>query len=175
LHLALNQTAQALRDINIASDLPHFDRSSAIEHFNLKRADVRKRIETARREVDSRELEALRKELRAEAEVREPPPTPAPPPPPVPAGSISYQIATRAPIEVVDSIFPDYPETLRKKGTAGTISLQVDIGPDGKVKTASITSSQLQDLNKATLDAVKKWSFKPGNRSIRLVLKFALQ
>jgi outer membrane biosynthesis protein TonB len=33
----------------------------------------------------------------------------------------------------------------------------------------------LQDLNKATLDAVKKWSFKPGNRSIRLVLKFALQ
>ena len=174
-HLALNQSAQALRDINIASDLPHFDRSSAIEHFNLKRADVRKRIEMARREVDLRELEALRKELRAEAEVREPPPTPAPPPPPVPAGSISYQIETRAPIEVVDSIFPDYPETLRKKGTAGTISLQVDIGPDGKVKTASITNSQLQDLNKATLDAVKKWSFKPGNRSIRLILKFALQ
>jgi len=174
-HLALDQSAQALRDINIASDLPHFDRSSAIEHFNLKRADVRKRIEMARREVDLRELEALRKELRAEAEVREPPPTPAPPPPPVPAGSISYQIETRAPIEVVDSIFPDYPETLRKKGTAGTISLQVDIGPDGKVKTASITNSQLQDLNKATLDAVKKWSFKPGNRSIRLILKFALQ
>ena len=175
VHLALNQSAQALREINIASDLPHFDRSSAIEHFNLKRADVRKRIEMARREVDLRELEALRKELRAEAEVREPPPTPAPPPPPVPVGSISYQVETRAAIEVVDSIFPDYPETLRKKGTAGTISLQVDIGPDGKVKTASITNSQLQDLNKATLDAVKKWSFKPGNRSIRLVLKFALQ
>src|SRR5262247_3750575 len=175
VYLALNQSPQALRDINIASDLPHFDRSSAIEHFNLKRADVRKRIEMARREVDLRELEALRKELRAEAEVREPPPTPAPPPPPIPAGSISYQIETRAPIEVVDSIFPDYPEALRKKGSAGTISLQVDIGPDGKVKTASITNSQLADMNKATLDAVKKWSFKPGNRSIRLVLKFALR
>jgi TonB family protein len=175
VHLALNQSAQALRDINIASDLPHFDRSSAIEHFNLKRADVRKRIEMARREVDLRELEALRKELRAEAEVREPPPTPAPPPPPIPVGSISYQIETRAPIEVVDSVFPDYPEALRKKGSVGTISLQVDIGPDGKVKTVSIANSQLQDLNKATLDAVKKWSFKPGNRSIRLVLKFALQ
>ena len=175
VYLALNQSAQALRDINIASDLPHFDRSSAIEHFSLKRADVRKRIEAARREVDFRELDALRKELRAEAEVREPPPTPAPPPPPVPAGSISYQIETRAPIEVVDSIFPDYPEALRRKGTAGTISLQVDIGPDGKVKTASITNSQLVDMNKATLDAVKKWSFKPGNRSIRLILKFALQ
>src|SRR5262249_60096361 len=126
-------------------------------------------------EVGCGPVDAPRRRRRGEAEAREPPPPPAPPPPPVPAGSISYQIETRAPIEVVDSIFPDYPEALRRKGTVGTISLQVDIGPDGKVKTASITNSQLVDMNKATLDAVKKWSFKPGNRSIRLILKFALQ
>jgi len=75
----------------------------------------------------------------------------------------------------VDAVYPDYPEPLRKQGAKGTITLQVDIGPDGKVKTASVTNSQLADLNKATIDAVKKWSFKPGNRSIRLVLKFSLQ
>src|SRR5262249_387626 len=112
--------------------------------------------------------------LRAEAERREPPPKPAPPPP-IPGGSIGYEIVARAPIEVVDSVYPEYTEALRKQGAAGTITLQVDVGPDGKVKTASIVNSQLQALNAATLEAVKKWSFKPGNRSIRLVLKFALQ
>ena len=174
VHVALGELPQALRDANVASDLPHADRS-AVEHYNLKVSAVRKRIEAARREIDLRELETLRNEVRAEAAVREPPPKPAPPPPPVPVGSIGYEIETRAPIEVVDAVYPDYPEALRRKGATGTITLQVGIGPDGKVKAASITKSQLEDLNAATLDAVKKWSFKPGNRSIRLVLKFALQ
>jgi TonB family protein len=174
VYLALGQSANALRDINMASNLPHPDRS-AIEHYNLKISDVRKRIETARREVDARDLQALETELRAEAERREPPPKPAPPPPPVPAGTISYEIMTRGPIEVVDAVYPEYSEALRRAGTTGTISVQVDVGPDGKVKTASITKSQLQDLNNATLGAIKKWSFKPGNRSIVVVLKFALQ
>jgi TonB family protein len=120
-------------------------------------------------------LEALRSQLRAEADRREPAPKPSPPPPPVPSGSISYEIVARAAIEVVDAVYPDYTEDLRRKGVAGAITLQVDVGPDGLVKTASIVTSQLQDLNKTTLEAVKKWAFKPGNRSIRLVLKFAIQ
>jgi TonB family protein len=174
VHLALGQSPAALRAINIASDLPHPDRS-AVEYYSLKIADVRKRIEAARREIDSRELEALRSQLRAEADRREPAPKPSPPPPPVPSGSISYEIVARAAIEVVDAVYPDYTEDLRRKGVAGAITLQVDVGPDGLVKTASIVTSQLQDLNKTTLEAVKKWAFKPGNRSIRLVLKFAIQ
>jgi TonB family protein len=174
VYAALGESAKALHDINLAADLPHADRS-AIEHFNVKILYMRKRVEAARREVDSRDLEALRTELRAEADRREPPPKPAPPPPPVPPGTISYEIETRAPIDVVNSVYPDYAESLRSKGVAGTITVQVDIGPDGTVKTASIANSQVTDLNKATLDAVKKWTFKPGNRSIRLLLKFALQ
>jgi TonB family protein len=173
-HLALGQPVEALRDIDIASDLPHFDRS-AVEQYTLKIAAVHRRIDEARREADARDLEALRSEVRAKAELIEPPPKPSPPPPPVPAGNVSFEIETRAPIEVVDSVFPDYSEALRKKGAAGLITVQVDVGPDGKVKTASIAKSELEDMNKATLDAVKKWSFKPGNRSIRLVLKFSLQ
>lgn len=174
VHLALGESAEALKDINLASDLPHADRS-AVERYNLKTGAIRRRIEAARREVDLRELEQLRSELRAKANEIEPPPKPQPPPPPVPGGSISYEIETRAPIEVVEAVFPDYPETLRSKGTAGTITLQVAIGADGKVTAATIAGSQLQDLNNATLAAVKKWVFKPGNRSIRLVLKFSLQ
>jgi TonB family protein len=140
----------------------------------LKISAVRRRIEAARREKDYKELEDLRSTVRTEAEEREPPPKPVPPPPPVPTGSISFQIETRAPIEVVDTVFPDYPEALRSKGAAGLITIQVDIGPDGKVRTASIVKSEIEEMNKSTLDAVKKWSFMPGNRNIRLILKFAL-
>jgi len=174
VQLALGLSADALKDITMAADLPHADRS-VVQQYTLKISAVRKRIESARRQVDLQELEALRKEVRAEAELREPPPKPVPPPPPVPSGIVSYEIETRAPIEVVNSVFPDYTEAVRRQGLAGVITVQVAIGPDGKVTTASITNSQLADLNKATLDAVKKWSFKPGNRSIRLVLKFTLQ
>jgi TonB family protein len=174
VHLALGQSPEALRAVNIASDLPHADRS-AVERYVLKVSAIRRRIEAARREVDQRELEGVEKEVRAKAAELEPPPKPSPPPPPVPEGNISYEIETRAPIEIVDAVYPDDPEALRKKGSAGTITIQVDIGPDGNVKTATVAASQVPDLNKAVLDAVKKWSFKPGNRTLRLVMKFSLQ
>src|SRR5207248_458089 len=161
-YLAMGDSAKALHDINVASDLPHADRST-VERFLLKISGVRKRIESARRELNAQELDDLRKEVRAEAAEREPPPQPTPPPPPVPDGNIRYDIETRAPIDVVEAVYPDYPETLRKKGTAGKITVQVEVGPDGKVKAATIAGSQLQDLDKATLDAMKKWTFKPGN------------
>ena len=171
---ALGRSDRALHDINIAADLPHPDRS-AVERYILKVSAIRKKIETARREIDQRDLDLIREQARAESERREPPPKPTPPPPPVPEGSISYEIETRAPIEVVETVYPEYPEALRKKGTAGVIALRVDVGPDGKVKTAAVANSQVPDLNNATLEAIKKWSFKPGNRSIRVVLKFSLQ
>ncbi len=172
--VALGQSSRALRDIQIASDLPHFDRS-AVEQYLLKTSAIRKNIENARRDIDARKLDAIREDARAEVERREPPRLPAPPPPPVPGGSIAYEIETRAPIEVIEAVYPDYPENLRSKGVAGTITLRVDVGPDGKVRSAAVATSQLPDLNNATVEAVKQWTFKPGNRSIRILLKFSLQ
>src|SRR5438132_1749477 len=71
--VALGQSDRAVRDINIASDLPHPDRS-AVERYILKVAAIRKKIESARREFDARQLEEIRQQARAEAESREPPP-----------------------------------------------------------------------------------------------------
>jgi TonB family protein len=172
--VALGQSDRALRDINIAADLPHSSRPET-ERYAVKISSIRRKIENARREIDQRKLDEIRQEARAEAERREPPPQPSAPPPPVPEGRISYSIESRAPLEVLDAVYPDYPEALRKKGAAGDITLRVDIGPDGTVKTAAVAASQLPDLNNAALEAMKKWSFKPGNRSIRVVLTFALQ
>ncbi|HYR90743.1 MAG TPA: TonB family protein [Terriglobia bacterium] len=174
VRLALGELQPAFRDVNQASALPHSDRSS-VERYMLKVWEIRKKIENARRETDDRDLVQIRKEVAEKAALLEPPPKPAPPPPPVPTGSISYQIEARAAIEVLEAIYPDYPESLRKKGAAGNIALRVDVGPDGKVKTAAVASSQLPDMDAATLNAVKKWSFKPGNRSIRIIVTYSLQ
>ena len=174
VRLGLGQPGEAFHDINIASALPHADRSAG-ERYALEISAVRRKIEIIRRESDARDLEQIRSEVAAEVERREPPPKPTPPPPPVPAGSISYEIEARAPIEVVETVYPDYPEALRKSGAAGAIALRVDVGPDGKVKSAAVASSKLADLNTATLEAVKKWTFRPGNRSIRVIITYSLQ
>ena len=174
VEVTLGQSDRAFRDINIAADLPHSGRSAA-EHYSVWISVIQRKIEYARREIDQRKLDEIRQEVRADAERREPPPQPSAPPPPVPEGRISYSIESRAPLEVLDAVYPDYSEALRKKGAAGDITLRVDIGPDGTVKTAAVAASQIPDLNNAALEAMKKWSFKPGNRSIRVVLTFALQ
>ncbi len=174
VHLALNQPADALNDINFAADLPHPDHA-VVESYLVKASEIRRRIELIRRQGDQRDLDQIEKEVRDKAAELEPPPKPAPPPPPVAAGTINYTIEARAPVEVVDAVYPDYPEPLRAKHSAGAIALRVDIGPDGKVRTATVATSQLPDLNTAAVNAVKKWVFKPGNLSIRLVLTFSLQ
>jgi TonB family protein len=163
-----------LRDINIAANLPHGDKA-ATEHYVLSIAAVRKKIETARRDADSRDLDAIRKEVDERAARLEPPKPPAPPPPPVPVGRIDYQIEARTPIEVVNVVYPDYPENLRRNGSAGTVNVRVDIGPDGKVKAAVISSSKLPAMNTPTVEAVKQWTFKPGNRSIQIIFNYLLQ
>ncbi|MBI4474116.1 MAG: TonB family protein [Acidobacteria bacterium] len=174
VNVALGRFDEALHDIQIADILPHTGKEAA-ERVSLKVAAVRKRIETIRREAEDRRLQELRRQVSAEVARREPPPKPAPPPPPVPEGVITYQIEARAIIEVVDATYPEYPEELRKAGTKGNIALNVTVGADGNVASATIAHSQAPALNASTIEAVKKWVFKPGNRSIRLIMTFALQ
>jgi TonB family protein len=176
VQVALGNLDDAFRDVNIATELPHPDRS-ALEKYGLKVTDVRKRIEAVRREAAARELDDLRSVVRAEVERREPTPKPAPPPPPAPTGSINYEIETRAPIEILNVVYPDYSEALRRKGVSGRVALQVGVGPDGKVTTVTVATSQIQELNTPTTDAVKKWTFKPVPRAlnIRVIMTFSLQ
>jgi TonB family protein len=174
INIALGRLDQAFQDINLAAALPHADKSQT-EHYVLAISAVRKRIESARRDLDAQRLEQIRSEVTAEVERREPPKPVAPPPPPIPVGRIEYQIEARSPIEVLESIYPEYPEDLRSKGSAGTIALRVDVGPDGKVKTASVANSQIPEMAAATVEAVKQWTFKPGSRSIRIIFTYSLQ
>src|SRR5262249_30258435 len=69
IEVALGQSARALRDINIAADLPHSSRA-AVERYVVKISSIRRKIENARREIDQRELDKIRQEVSAEAERR---------------------------------------------------------------------------------------------------------
>jgi TonB family protein len=175
--LALGRHDDAFRTMNIAASLPHADKVAA-ERYSAAVIGFRRKIENARRDADAQRMEQIRNQVVAEARAREPIRAPAPPPPPVPEGQINYQIEARVAIQVIEAIYPEYPEALRKSGAAGAIALRVDVGADGKVTGAAVTSSALPALNAAALDAVKRWTFSPaqraGTRTLRIIFNFSL-
>ena len=103
-----------MKAINIAEALPHADRKTT-EAYMLKVATVKKKIETKRREADSVRETQIRQGLERKVNELEPV-VPPQPPAPIPAGQINFEIASTSTIEVVDTVYPDYPEDMRKLG-----------------------------------------------------------
>ena len=56
-----------------------------------------------------------------------------------------------------------------QKGATGNVALQLSVGADGKVTNVRVASSQLTDMNTASMDAARRWTFKPVNVSGRAV------
>jgi protein TonB len=177
--VGLGRPEEAVRAINIAEALPHADRKTT-EAYMLKVAAVKKKIETKRREADSARETLIRRDVERKVNELEPV-VPPQPPAPIPGGQINFEIASTSTIDVVDTVYPDYPEDMRKLGKAGRISLRVTVGPDGKVRNAVVSNSQLPQLNSATVDAAMKWTFKvpprprPAPVTITLTFTYALQ
>ena len=180
IFVGLNRLDAAYQTVQLASALPHKDRPTA-ELYERKIAAMARRVEDIRREGESARAEQLRNEVAQRAAELEPPKPPAPVQP-VRSGQIAYQIEARARIEVIEQVFPEYPNALIQKGTAGNVTLQVSIGADGKVTNATIAASQVPELNAATIAAVKAWTFKPVILSgraapftFRLVFQYMVQ
>ena len=58
---------------------------------------------------------------------------------------------------------PDYPAESRRRGEEGVVRLTLRIGSDGRVETAEVTgSSGYPALDRAALDAVRRWRFRPA-------------
>jgi TonB family protein len=177
--LALGRFEESLRAMKTAEALPHADRKT-LESYSVKVMEMTRKVEMARRTVDSEKMETIRRDVETKVNEREPV-KPPPPPVVVPEGAISYEISAGAAIEVVDTTYPEYPEALRRQGKAGRINLRVEVGTDGKVRTATVTTSQIPELNAATIEAAKKWTFKmpararPAPVSVTLTFNYALQ
>ena len=57
---------------------------------------------------------------------------------------------------------PEYPRRIRVKTIKAGVVVQVKVGVQGKVEAAQITETGGDDLDRAALDAVKKWEFEPA-------------
>jgi protein TonB len=74
-----------------------------------------------------------------------------------------------APPSPVSKIQPNYPNGLLKKRVGGRVLIICVVDDTGKVVSSSIKQSAHPDLDKAALDAVTKWKFKPANKAGRNV------
>lgn len=94
---------------------------------------------------------------------------PPPPRPSAPASSAPPVSSTPAPVAggqlvpavVITRVDPEYPRLARQAGASGIVELEATIGIDGKVKNPHVLHGNTM-LQKAALDAVLQWRYKPA-------------
>ena len=69
---------------------------------------------------------------------------------------------------------PQYPDLARKMNIAGTVKIQVVVGPNGAVKDAHIVGGH-PVLATAALDAARKWRFEPASTDSSGVIDFKFE
>jgi TonB family protein len=180
--LALGRSEDVRKTVQIASALPHSDHS-VDEVYDRKMAALLKKLDDLRHQAETQRVDLLRTEVATKVAVVDPPKPPAPPPPEPRHASVNYSIEATAKVDVVEPVlFPTYPDALVQAGTAGKVTLQVNVGANGKVTQATVTNSQIPEMNAASIDAAKKWVFKPVLRAgqpapitIKLVFEYLSQ
>jgi periplasmic protein TonB len=64
---------------------------------------------------------------------------------------------------------PDYPSDMKKKRISGEVQLSFIVETDGSVREAEVRTTTDEKFNKAAVNAVKKWQFKPGTKDGKAV------
>ncbi len=67
-----------------------------------------------------------------------------------------------------------YPELARKMNLAGTVKVEVVVGPSGTVKEAKVVGGH-PVLANAALDAVRKWRFEPAAAESSGIVNFKFE
>ena len=84
---------------------------------------------------------------------------PAPPSPPAPVESIGASVD----ISSKNMNPPKYPPAAARAGIQGTVVLVIDVDANGNVTNVSVEkSSRNRDLDRAAMDAARKWRFNAG-------------
>jgi periplasmic protein TonB len=98
------------------------------------------------------------------------------PPPPQPAAAAADTPATppsanaalapgETAVPIPGQAPPRYPATAMRRGVTGTVLLRVEVGPDGVPMDVQVAQrSGSRDLDRAAIDAVRDWRFRPGQR-----------
>ena len=104
----------------------------------------------------------------AEAAIQAPPAPPvAAPAAPMEAPVAPGQVADRDP-QPVRSPAPRYPREAQRRGESGTVVLRVHIDADGRPRDIDLVEgSGSRSLDRAAVDAVRRWRFDPAVRNGR--------
>jgi TonB family protein len=73
-------------------------------------------------------------------------------------GQLGVEVIIPTPIR---RITPVYPEKCKKEGIEGTVVLEIKIDEEGNVIDVQVLKSVHPDLDKAAMEAIKKWKYKP--------------
>lgn len=97
---------------------------------------------------------------------RPPPPAPAAPAAPTTPTPTPGSSATILPMPVAGQTpAPRYPTRALRRGDSGTVRVRVEVGPDGRPAQVSVAqASGSRDLDRAAVDAVRRWRFHPARR-----------
>ncbi len=106
-----------------------------------------------------------------EAPIPEPVPVeePSPPPPadPAPSAPITPPSFVAA---YLDNPPPAYPASSKRFGETGTVTLRVQVGANGRAESVEVAqSSGFERLDRAALDAVRRWKFLPARQGDQAV------
>jgi TonB family protein len=75
--------------------------------------------------------------------------------------------------ELLQKVEPEYSEEARKAKQQGTVVLKVIVGVDGRVREVQVIRPLGLGLDEKAIEAVKKWSFKPGQKDGKAVAVIA--
>ncbi|MQP75144.1 TonB family protein [Stenotrophomonas sp. MYb238] len=106
---------------------------------------------------------------------------PPPPPPPSPPAQVT-DIQASVDISSKNMNPPRYPPAAFRAGIQGEVILIIDVDASGNVTNVSVEkSSRNRDLDRAAMDAARKWKFNPsvinGQKAagrVRVPVNFAL-
>lgn len=91
---------------------------------------------------------------------------PVSPVPPVAAPAAPARIADRSIPQPVHSPAPRYPREAQRRGESGTVLVRVHVGADGEpVGVDLVEGSGSRSLDRAAVDAVRRWRFDPAIRN----------
>lgn len=89
-----------------------------------------------------------------------------PVPPPAPPASAPAPVAsgTSAPVPLSRPA-PTYPRDALRRNIGGTVRVEVTVATDGSVERLDLVEgSGNRDLDRAALEAVRRWTFRPATR-----------
>ncbi|MEO0228369.1 MAG: energy transducer TonB [candidate division WOR-3 bacterium] len=92
----------------------------------------------------------------------------APPPPSTDTTVYEYHVVEVKP-QVKKAVKPKYPELARKAGIEGKVFVLAVVGPDGKVRSATVIRSDNPIFNDAAIEAVMQFEFSPAYQQDRPV------